>query len=212
MRYNRVNVSYKFKRKRNPKLITPCCNDVNTNGKFVNYVGLPDHYGYCHSCGKVITPPSVYKDDYGNEFNWNDTFKKFMPVDKTEYYNSVIQGDSNRVTYSKAQLQYIDIDTVVSTVNGNIENNLLKYLQSRYTTQQVNYVKKLYYIGTSKEGWTVFWSINKDGKAQKAKACLYTIDGKRTKYFKVPYKNADGYYSCLFGEHLLKNNTKPILS
>lgn len=35
--------------------------------------------------------------------------------------------------------------------------------------------------------------------------------GKRTNYFKVPYKNQDGYLSCLFGEHLLKNNTKPII-
>jgi len=27
----------------------------------------------------------------------------------------------------------------------------------------------------------------------------------------VPYKNADGYYNCLYGEHLLNNNTKPII-
>tara|TARA_R110002033_G_C3897081_1_gene239711 strand:- start:7665 stop:8177 length:513 start_codon:yes stop_codon:yes gene_type:complete len=58
---------------------------------------------------------------------------------------------------------------------------------------------------------TVFWQINKNGLAQKAKVVFYNKEGKRTNYFKVPYKNQDGFYSCLFGEHLLKNNTKPIV-
>jgi hypothetical protein len=53
--------------------------------------------------------------------------------------------------------------------------------------------------------------ISKIGKAQKAKVVYYTREGKRTEYFKVPFKNQDGYYSCLFGEHLLNDNSKPII-
>jgi hypothetical protein len=56
-----------------------------------------------------------------------------------------------------------------------------------------------------------FWLINKNGNAQKTKVVYYTREGKRTEYFKVPFKNEDGYYSCLFGEHLLNDNSKPII-
>jgi hypothetical protein len=52
-------------------------------------------------------------------------------------------------------------------------------------------------------------NINKDLKVQKSKICYYKKNGKRTSKFKVPYKNEDGYYSCLFGEHLLNKYDKP---
>jgi hypothetical protein len=57
----------------------------------------------------------------------------------------------------------------------------------------------------------VFGLINKIGNAQKTKVVYYTREGKRTEYFKVPFKNQDGYYSCLFGEQLLNDNSKPII-
>ena len=40
---------------------------------------------------------------------------------------------------------------------------------------------------------------------------FYTKKGKRKDYFSVPYKDEEGYYYCLFGEHLLGKNTKPII-
>jgi hypothetical protein len=78
------------------------------------------------------------------------------------------------------------------------------------SSKDVDAVKNRCYIGTSTKLWTVFWLINKNENAKKAKVVYYTTDGKRTKYFKVPYKNKDGYYSCLFGGHLLNDNSKPI--
>lgn len=68
----------------------------------------------------------------------------------------------------------------------------------------------MYFIGTTNDGGTIFWNINKELKVQKSKICYYQKNGKRTSKFKVPYKNEDDYYSCLFGEHLLTNN-KPII-
>ena len=88
---------------------------------------------------------------------------------------------------------------------------MLQYLKTKYSEGEVDYVTQLYKIGTSKKLGTVFWLINKQGKVQKAKVCYYNQNGKRTNRFEVPYKNSDGYYSCLFGEHLLKNNKKPII-
>ena len=68
-----------------------------------------------------------------------------------------------------------------------------------------------YFLGTCQDRGTVFWFVNVQGKAQKAKISYYTKDGRRTNRFKVPYKNSDGYRACLYGEHLLAQNTKPII-
>jgi hypothetical protein len=110
-----------------------------------------------------------------------------------------------------SKTQYIEFNIVIKFILYPQENNLLEYLRDTYSSKEVDAVKKRYFIGSNKKIWTVFWSINKNGKAQTTKFCCYTKQGKRTKYFKVPYKNEDGYYSCLFGEHLLKNNSKPII-
>ena len=61
----KVERALKFCKKRNFKLITPCCHKANTDGKFVNYEGFEDSFGYCHSCGETTTPPALYKDEKG---------------------------------------------------------------------------------------------------------------------------------------------------
>jgi hypothetical protein len=58
-------------------------------------------------------------------------------------------------------------------------------------------------LGTSKDRGVMFWQINKMLQVQKVKICYYDNQGKRTNKFRVPFKNDDGYRSCLFGEHLL---------
>jgi hypothetical protein len=70
-------------------------------------------------------------------------------------------------------------------------------------------VQKMYYIGNTNDGGTIFWNINKDLKVQKSKICYYKKNGKRTSKFKVPYKNKDGYFNCLYGEYLLNKYDKP---
>src|SRR5690606_21438528 len=66
--------------------------------------------------------------------------------------------------------------------------------------------------GTTKDGGTIFWSINQNYGVQKAKISYYNNEGKRTKKFKVPYKNKDGYFACLFGAHLLSESFKGSLT
>jgi hypothetical protein len=88
------------------------------------------------------------------------------------------------------------------------ENNLLKYLRKTYGNKKVDIVKEMYVIGTCSEGGTVFWNISKELKVQKAKISFYNSIGKRSNKFKVPYNNEDGYYSCLFGEHLIIDDLK----
>lgn len=215
--FKKVTNTLKFNNKRDYQLITPCCKKTNKDGKFVNYKGFSNIYGYCHSCGISFMPPPTYVDEKGNEYVFNTVTQKFAPV-ILNTLNSVIQKQGNcNALYNKplesaiSPKKYIDFEIVKKTLQINPENTLLQYLRSKYEDGKVNFVKQLYYLGTSKKGGAVFWYINKQGKAQKAKISFYTKNGKRTNRFEVPYKNAEGYYNCLFGEHLLANNTKPII-
>ena len=207
----KVKVILQFENKRNLKLVTPCCNKVNANGKFVTYKGYSDCYGYCHSCGKSTQPPAIYKNEKGEEYQWNNQINAFEPVVIQTSHKNVIQTCNTLGLKCNTKSKNIDNELVILFLVYRKENNLLSYLRTKYSNDEVDGVKKMYYLGTNEKLWTVFWLINKDGNAQKAKVVYYTVNGKRTNYFKVPYKNEDGYFSCLFGEHLLKNNTKPII-
>lgn len=208
--YKKIDIVLEFDKKRNRKLITPCCNRNNKDGKFVNYKNLNSSYGYCHSCGVATLPPTIYEDEKGQEYMWDNLQKCFKPIVIQLYYKNVTQLYDNHVTqgnsYDKCNNQetkYIENQLVEKFQNNELENNLLKYIRDRYGNENADFVKQLYCIGTSKDKGTVFWNINIDAKVQKVKISYYDINGRRTDFFKVPYKNEDGYYSCLFGEHLI---------
>lgn len=217
----KIDKNFEFSKKRNLNLITPCCNKSNKNGKFVNYKDLPEIYGYCHSCGKSNLPPSLYKDEKGEEYMWNDVNSCIEPIVSRLYYKNVVQAYHKNVIKCNTSaekcittMKYIPKDLVLQFLNHKPENNLLQYLRNTYSNESVDIIKKMYYIGSSKDGGTIFWSIKKNGLVQKAKILYYKKDGKRTNYFKVPYKKEDGYYDCLFGEHLIdlpENKNKSII-
>ncbi|WP_418510591.1 DUF6371 domain-containing protein [Corallibacter sp.] len=120
-------------------------------------------------------------------------------------YDNVVQN-SNTMSYKvNTKQRYIDFTEVEKSCNSLNENNLLLYLRNTFGNTVTNLVKKMYYIGTTKDMGTVFWNINKENRVQKAKISYYKLNGKRTNKFNAPYKNSDGYYSCLYGEHLLNN-------
>ncbi|WZL88761.1 DUF6371 domain-containing protein [Salinimicrobium sp. 3283s] len=192
----------KFDNRRNYQLITPCCGKRNTDGKFVNYKGFPLIYGYCHSCGKATTPPALYKDEKGQEYQWNeitnswDTDVVISPTPSlSENFSSTSNNPDQRFISESLIWKYYEVTP---------ENNLLQYLRRTYPKEGVERVKEEYVLGSTKDGGTIFWLINEDLQVQKNKICYYQENGKRTNRFKAPYKNDDGYYSCLFGAHLLK--------
>jgi hypothetical protein len=213
--YRKIEQHFVFNKKRDSKIVTPCCGKSNKDLKFVTYQNYPEIYGYCHSCGKASLPPSVYEDDFGNEYYWNTINNQFENVlqlyDKSvlqQVKSSVIHTD-NCNTNNKKPVIYVDFQVVIKSVISFPDNNLLLYLRSQYGNEKIDQVQKMYYIGNTKDGGTIFWNINKDLKVQKSKICYYKKNGKRTSKFKVPYKNEDGYYSCLYGEHLLNKYDKP---
>ena len=185
-----------FNSKRDYKLITPCCGRNNTDGKFINYKNLSPEYGYCHSCGKASLPPTIYVNENGEQYIWNELENKFQ-TDLILPKKSII--NTPKLTVQK----FINESIIWQYFKINPENNLLQYLRKTYGDIKTEDAKETYALGTSNDGGIIFWSINSNLKVQKAKIVYYYTIGKRTNKFKVPYKNEDGYFNCLFGEHLV---------
>lgn len=216
---SKIKPDLKFSKKRNSKLITPCCGKSNKDLKFVNFIGLPDCYGYCHSCGETTLPPKLYKNSKGELFKWNRTLNKLEKTvtqncytKETYQYNPKSQLLTNNKDLYKSKSSKIVEDKIVQkSLEKPMSNNLCKYLYVNFDTKRVKQVIKDYRIGTSYNNFTVFWFINASGNAQKSKSILYQSNGKRTNQIRVKFKNEQGYYFCLYGEHLLKDENKPII-
>ncbi|MCF6222892.1 MAG: DUF6371 domain-containing protein [Flavobacteriaceae bacterium] len=212
MKLDKIKLDLKFKPKRNYKLITPCCNRSNRDGKYINYMGMDDQYGYCHSCGKVSLPKQEYLDKNGEKYVWNENLGTFEKVFDTGMVNQS-KTEYKPVTPSKKiELKYINPSLVKESFIQQPENNLLAYIRKTYGDEKTERVINLYYLGTDATGYTLFWSVDKDLMVRKAKAIKYDSSGKRTSKIRSPYLNEHGFKTCLFGEHLLKfgNSDKDI--
>lgn len=204
MSLDRIKLELKFNKKRNYKLITPCCNKSNRDGKFSNYVGLDDRYGYCHSCGKTNLPPSVFQDEKGEKYIWNDHFNRYEVLDGIPNHIKEYKLPTIAERLKETVLKYIDPKQIKESIEFKPENNLLKYIRDTYGDEKTERMIYLYYLGTDPTGYTLFWNIDKNLMARKAKSIKYNATGKRTSKIRSPYLNEEGYKACLFGEHLLK--------
>jgi len=204
----KVNLDLKFSGKRNPNLITPCCGKKNRGSsgslKFVNYIGLPEQFGFCHSCNKATLPPTVYEDENGNRFTYNDTLGKYEQLNNYTPLQNLKKLEQDQ----QQQQNFIEEKIAIESILVKPENNLLLYLRKTYGNRKTDNVKEDYLIGTHSDGATMFWEINKNLQVQKCKLSYYKRNGRRTERFNHIYTNKDGYYSCLFGEHLIIDNLK----
>jgi hypothetical protein len=101
------------------------------------------------------------------------------------------------------------------------KNHFIQYLISLFGMDTAGELIRKYFIGSSNnwEGATVFWQIDRTGKIRTGKIMLYSpTTGKRVK---EPYNHINwvhkvikqpefGLSQCLFGEHLLRDKTKPV--
>ncbi|MGG5486910.1 DUF6371 domain-containing protein [Gaetbulibacter sp. PBL-D1] len=205
----RIKLDLKFSTKRNPNLITPCCHKKNKGSsgslKFVNYIGLPEQFGFCHSCSKATLPPPIYEDEEGNRFTYNDTLGRYEQL-----YNYTPLQNLKKLEkkHEQSKQNFIEEKIAIESILVKPENNLLLYLRKTYGNVKTDNVKEDYLIGTHSDGAAMFWEINKNLQVQKCKLSYYKRNGRRTERFNHIYTNKDGFYSCLFGEHLIIDNLK----
>jgi len=184
------------------------CPDCNKR-RLVRYIDvatgeyLPAQYGRCDreiNCAYHLNPYSNgLMKDYG----------QIAPVSKQIKPNP-----------SPKSISSIPFD-VLNKSRSNYEcNNLIQWLLSIFDSKTTTERISRYHIGTSNhwQGATVFWQIDQQGRIRTGKIILYSNDtGKRFKepnritwVHKVLRLAEFTLQQCLFGEHLLLGNSKPI--
>ena len=173
--------------------------DIQT-GEYLNY-----DVGRCGrevNCGFHYSPKQYFSDN-----------KDFKP--KQYFYNN-----TNFITKPKP-ISYIGIDLVQKSLKTDKTNYFNDFLTEYFGKIIANQLIEKYKIGTAKywNGATVFWQIDSVNNVRSGKIMLYNaVTGKRVK---EPYNHINWVHSvlnlkeynlkqCFFGEHLIKNNTKPI--
>jgi hypothetical protein len=99
------------------------------------------------------------------------------------------------------------------------ENNIfVQYLCGKFGDEVTRKAIERYFIGTSKDGGTVFWQIDLQGKVSAGKIIVYGTDGHRRKDTGLPVQWVHKTLSlpdfslcqCLFGAHLLNDTAKTV--
>lgn len=185
-----------FDKKRSRVKLCPC-GKSNKDGKFIPYVGYTDK-GYCHSCGQTFIPE--------------------LPTKETKQH--IFQKPKTMKIQTKP-ISYIHFDIFKSSLKNYENNNFITFLITSFGETITNQLIEKYYIGTSKhwQAATVFYQIDMSGKIRTGKIMLYNpITGKRVKQpfdhinwsHKLISPESYNLSQCLFGEHLLKDKTKPL--
>jgi hypothetical protein len=186
----------------------------------------------CPKCGRKKLV--LYIDSYTGE-PIHPTVGKCDGTDKCDYHypprqyfrDNNISFDKNIANVPrmkaapKPQPSFIDADVFKKSLQGYENNRLIQYLSNITGVEAAKEAVSRYFIGTSKhwDGATVFWQIDGFGKVHTGKIMQYdSRTGKRVKepFNKISWvhtvlKLPDFHLSqCLFGEHLLKGNNKPV--
>ncbi|WP_313029458.1 DUF6371 domain-containing protein [Soonwooa sp.] len=177
---------------RNRRQIAPLCpcGESNRSGKFSPIDEADPTKGYCHKCNKSF---------YHNS-------------EKVEFKNDIVIPDKPITFHSPKLLSNSKL----------IKSDCLRdFLHGVFEKSEVDKAFDLYHIGGIKErkDWTVFWQVDNDSNIRYGKAMLYNSDnGKRVKdnfsvvstvHSILKIKDCN-YKQCLFGLHLVNDNTKPI--
>jgi hypothetical protein len=119
-----------------------------------------------------------------------------------------------------APVSYVPLELFKASLKRYAVNNFVQFLCTKFGKEIITGLIERYYIGTSKHwgaGASVFWQIDISGKIRTGKIMLYDPGtGKRVKepidHFYWVHNDLKPFNlkQCLFGEHLLKGNAKPV--
>ena len=201
---------------RNSRYTCPACKKPYQFSKYVSTETgevLDDEVGKCNrvdKCGYHFTPKQYFQQNlslpsHGDSGvilpNWGD-----VRLRRTEGSNSLPEILSKAIEPS-----YISHSIFKASLKEYNNNNLLKFLYSILSTEQVDQAINTYNIGTSSRyngGTTIFWQIDCNNKVRTGKLIKYDNNGHRIKnhnnwVHSVLNINNFNLKQCLFGEHLL---------
>ncbi len=159
------------------------------------------------NCGYHLTPKQYFHNNS-------------ISFDKTLFPVSIPLKSRKQETQPK-QASFIPIEVFKANLKSYETNHFIQYLIKLFGVEVAGELVSRYFIGTSNHwpGATVFWQIDTGGKIRTGKIMLYDPDtGKR---IKEPFSHINWIHSilkqpdfelkqCLFGEHLLIDEKKPV--
>jgi hypothetical protein len=133
------------------------------------------------------------------------------------------KGELQSIKKAETRFDSIPFDSFKNTLGNYRQNNFVQFLSDLFPDdlKAVQTVLQKYYIGTYKDGLTVFWQIDGRGKIRTGKIMRYDIQtGKRqtvrswiengetcelkTDWMHKKIKRDFNLKQCFFGEHLLQ--------
>jgi len=171
---------------------------------------LPEKYGICDRADNCTYHVNPYKDGF------NKTVKE---QEKKEVKRIIKHSLPKKIL--QAEVSFIQFDKFKQSLGYYEQNNFVQFLLQQFGKEITEQVTSKYFIGTSKlwSGATVFWKVDIKRRITAGKVMLYNSDtGKRVKepfnyvssahdILKLPEPRP---FQCLFGEHLLNGNNKPV--
>jgi hypothetical protein len=156
------------------------------------------------NCGYHYTPKQYFQDN-------NISFEP------TKYKTPKL----NAITAQQKPVSLVPVELFKASLKAHETNHFVKFLIDCFGVEVASELVSRYFIGTSKhwDGATIFWQIDTFGKVRTGKIMLYNpVTGKRVK---EPFNHIHWVHKlikqpefelkqCLFGEHLLIENRKPV--
>jgi hypothetical protein len=193
------------------------CPACQTERKFARYI---DNYTGQH----IHT--SVGRCDRENQCGWHYKPKQFFedhpglnPISPAP----VVMEKPRRKIEPPRKITPVPLDMFKRTLNGYGANQFIQFLSKVFAKDVVNGIIERYFIGTSNKPWpgsVVFWQIDSANRVRAGKVMQYNPEtGKRLKnpdrdfitwIHKVEAIPDFELNQCFFGEHLLKDSTKPV--
>lgn len=169
------------------------------------------------NCGHHYTPKQYFQDNN-------------ISLDTPQQQ---VRWKSKTVLPKKANTSFIPVERFKESLVGYEENSFVKYLSGLFGDETSGQLIARYFIGSSnykfrnsefpnylsEPGASTFWQIDLEGKVRTGKIMLYNAaTGKRVKQ---PFNHIAWTHKglkvqdfelkqCFFGEHLLRDQTKPV--
>jgi hypothetical protein len=162
---------------------------------------------------------------YVSEWFLTSSLMKDVPQYIAGDYKMIIVNENSNPSIRKPEHEkpksFIPNEPFKASLKVNDTNHFFKFLVGLFGVDITTNLVSRYFIGTSKfwSGATVFWQIDAGGNIRTGKIMLYNPDtGKRVKEprsyiawvhsaLKLPEFELN---QCFFGEHLLRDSTKPV--
>ncbi len=198
------------------------CPKCNSKGVFVRYQDergeyLSNDVGRCNresKCGYHYKPKQYFAD--------NPSGAKFVKTRVSHWTQNTNQNVNNCLQNETKSFDFIAPEHLHATLRNYDRNAFVQFLLNLFPdcSEEIQGVLQRYYIGTYKDGLTVFWQIDGRGKIHTGKIMRYdTRTGKRqivrawiedgkTRQLKVDWmhgkiKKDFSLMQIFFGQHLL---------